>query len=151
MSTIYISSKGLCHPRHMCVPMKTNLKTSARFFKFCRKFWKAVFICFNLSRRLIVSEVFFIKNRFVVITEEFFLRYFLSCLPLEFFLRGFAVCSYQQPLYWQKINDGRSTMSDGIFDEMFLIVHRTFLVSYFRGCWLLDCCCFFFCSKHVDI
>ena len=75
--------------------------------------------------------------------RRIFLRYFLSCLPLEFVLRGFAVCSYQRPLYWQKIKDGWSTMSDGIFDGMFLIVHRTFLVSYFRGCWLLDCCFFF--------
>ena len=27
------------------------------FFKFLRRFWKAVFICLNLSHRLIVSEV----------------------------------------------------------------------------------------------
>ena len=71
------------------------------------------------------------------------LLHFSCCLPLEFVLRGFAVCSYQRPLYWQKTKDGWSTMSDGIFDGMFLIVHRTFLVSYFRGCWLLDCVFFF--------
>ena len=35
--------------------------------------------------------------------------------------------SYRRSLYWQGINDGYSTMSDGIF----LIVHRTFLLSYF--------------------
>ena len=29
-------------------------------------------------------------------------------------------------------------MSDGIFDGIFARVHRTFLLSYFRGCWLLD-------------
>ena len=29
-------------------------------------------------------------------------------------------------------------MSDGISDGIFPIVHRTFLLSYFRGCWLLD-------------
>ena len=79
----------------------------------------------------------------MVVTGGFFLRYFLSCLPLEFFLRGFAVCCYQRPFYWQKIKDGQSTMSDGIFDGMFFIVHKTFLVSYVRGCWLLDCCFFF--------
>ena len=36
-----------------------------------------------------------------------------------------------------RVNDGYSTMSDGIFP----IVHRTFLLSYFRGCWLLDFSC----------
>ena len=37
-----------------------------------------------------------------------------------------------------------SRMSDGIFDGIFPIVHRTFLLSYFRGCRLLD---FFFVLK----
>ena len=36
-----------------------------------------------------------------------------------------------------RVNEGYSTMSDGIFP----IVHRTFLLSYFRGCWLLDFSC----------
>ena len=27
---------------------------------------------------------------------------------------------------------------DGIIDGIFLTIHRTFLLSYFRGCWLLD-------------
>ena len=40
-----------------------------------------------------------------------------------------------------RVNDGYSTMSDGIFDGIFPIVHRTFLMSYFRGCWLLDFSC----------
>ena len=40
-----------------------------------------------------------------------------------------------------RVNDGYSTMSDGIFDAIFPIVHRTFLLSYFRGCWLLDFSC----------
>ena len=40
-----------------------------------------------------------------------------------------------------RVNDGYSTMSDGIFDGIFPIVHRTFLLSYFRGCWLLDFSC----------
>ena len=44
--------KGLCHPTRMRKPMKTNLK-------FCRRFWKAVFICLNLSHRSIVSEVLY--------------------------------------------------------------------------------------------
>ena len=85
VSTIYISLKGLCQTRRMCVPVKTNLKTSARFFKFCRKFWKAVFISFNLSHRLIVSEVFFFKNRSVVITEEFYCVSFETLCPWFFF------------------------------------------------------------------
>ena len=32
-------------------------------------------------------------------------------------------------------------MSDGIFGGIFPIVHRIFLLSYFRGCWLLDFSC----------
>ena len=40
-----------------------------------------------------------------------------------------------------RVNDGYSTMSDGIFDGIFPILHRTFLLSYFRGCWLLDFSC----------
>ena len=42
-------------------------------------------------------------------------------------------------------------MSDGILNGIFLIVHRNFLLSHFRGCWLLN---FFFacvCSKYVDM
>ena len=89
------------------MPVKTNLKTSARFFKFCRKFWKAVFISFNLSHRLIVSEVFFFKNRSVVITEEFY------CVSFE----TFFYVDLQCPLIsgrstGREFNDGYSTMSD---------------------------------------
>ena len=40
-----------------------------------------------------------------------------------------------------RVNDGYSTMSDEIFDGIFPIVHRTFPLSYFRGCWLLDFSC----------
>ena len=36
-------------------------------------------------------------------------------------------------------------MSGGIFDSIFPIVHRTFLLSYSRGCWLLD----FFCVQSM--
>ena len=36
-------------------------------------------------------------------------------------------------------------MSDEIFDGIFPIVHRTFLLSYFRGWWLSD----FFCTQTV--
>ena len=43
------------------------------------------------------------------------------------------------------VNAGYSKMSDGIFDGIFPIVHRTFLLSYFRGCWLLD----FFCAQSM--
>ena len=82
----------------------------------------------------------------MVITEEFFWGYFWNCLPLKFFLCGFTVSSYQQPLYWRRINDGYPTMIDGLFDGIFLIVHRTFLLSYFRGCCLLD----FFCAEIIS-
>ena len=70
---------------------------------------------------------------------------FLKLFAAEFFLREITVSSNQQPLYWQKINDGHSTMSSGIFDVIFSIVHRTFLLSYFRGRWLLD----FFCAHST--
>ena len=40
-----------------------------------------------------------------------------------------------------RVNDGYSTMSDGILDGIFPMVHRTFLLSYFRGCWFLDFSC----------
>ena len=44
-----------------------------------------------------------------------------------------------------RVNDGYCTMSDGIFDGNFPIVHRTFLLSYFRGCWLL----YFSCAQSM--
>ena len=50
--------KGPCHPTRMRKPMKTNLK-KPDFFKLCRRFWKAVFICLNLSHRSRVSEVLY--------------------------------------------------------------------------------------------
>ena len=36
-------------------------------------------------------------------------------------------------------------MSEEIFHGIFPIVHKTFLLSYFRGCWLSD----FFCTQTV--
>ena len=70
----------------------------------------------------------------MVITEGFFV------VILKLFARGI--------FFLQRVNDGYSTMSAGIFDGIFPIVHRTFLLSYFRGCCLLE---FFLCSKYVDI
>ena len=130
VSTIYISLKGLCYPRRMCVPVKTNLKTSARFFKFCRKFWKAVFISFNLNHRLIVSEVFFfIKNRSVVITEEFYCVSFETLCPWFFFYVDLQCPLFSGCSTGGEFNNGYSTMSDWILDGTFLIVDTTFLLS----------------------
>ena len=47
------------------------------------------------------------------------------------------LCPLISGRYNGRVNGGYSTMSDGIFP----IVHRTFLLSYFRGCWLLDFSC----------
>ena len=74
----------------------------------------------------------------MVITENFFCVIFEIVYPWNFFYVDLQ-CPLIPPLYWQRINDGYSTMNNGIF----LIVHRTFLFSYFRGCWLLD----FFCAQ----
>ena len=76
----------------------------------------------------------------MVITEEFVCVIF-EIVSLGIFLRRFTVSSYQRALYWQRINDGYFTMSDGMLNGIFLIVHRTFLLSCFRGCWLLDFSC----------
>ena len=81
----------------------------------------------------------------MVITEEFVCVIF-EIVSLGIFLRRFTVSSYQRVLYWQRINDGYFTMSDGMLNGIFLIVHRTFLLSCFRGCWLLD---FFVCVLKV--
>ena len=58
-----------------------------------------------------------------------------------FALGIFLQCLQQQPLCWQTLNDGFSKMIDGshgILIEIFLIAAQTFLLSYFRGCRLLD-------------
>ena len=77
----------------------------------------------------------------MVITEEYF------CIILKLFVLGFFFTwiynvllrlSFQRPLNQQRMNDGYSTMSDGILNGIFLIVHRNFLLSHFRGCWLLN-------------
>ena len=62
MWPLILNLKGLCHPwpGRMREPMKKQTwKSRADFFKFCRRFWKAVFICLNLSHRLIASEVLY--------------------------------------------------------------------------------------------
>ena len=51
--------KGLCHPHACASQWKQTWKSRPDFFKFCRRFWKAVFICLNLSHRSIVSEVLY--------------------------------------------------------------------------------------------
>ena len=70
----------------------------------------------------------------MVITEEFF------GVILKLFACGIFYVDLQCPLISGRcngrVNDGYSTMSDGIFDGIFPIVPRTFLLSYFRGCWL---------------
>ena len=53
------------------------------FLKFCWRFWKAVFICLNLSHRLIVRKVC-IKNHYMVITEEVFCVIFEIICPWNF-------------------------------------------------------------------
>ena len=67
----------------------------------------------------------------------------------KFVNRACAVHGISLPVVVDKVivvvlkfrNDGYSKMSDGIFDGIFPKVHRTFLLSYFRGCWLLDFSC----------
>ena len=53
----------------------------------------------------------------------------------------------QCPLIRGRCNGRELTTAtrDGIFDGIFPIVHRTFLLSYFRGCRLLD----FFCAQSM--
>ena len=75
----------------------------------------------------------------MVITEECFCIIFEYVRPRNIFAWIYSVLlplSCQRPLNWQRIHDGYSTMSDGIF----VIVHRTFPLSYFRSCWFLDVC-----------
>ena len=71
----------------------------------------------------------------MMITKNFF-ALFLNLFALGIFLRGFTytMSFYQHSLYWHRLNDGYSALSDVILDRIFLIVHRTFLLSYFRGC-----------------
>ena len=123
---------GYVNPGACSSQWKQTWKSQPDFFKFCRRFWKALSICLNLSHCLIVS-VLLCYESFYGDNKKSFLRCFWNCLPLEFLLSGFIVFSYQRPLCWQRINDGYSTMSDEILDRIFLIVHRTCLLSYFRG------------------
>ena len=48
-----------------------------------------------------------------------------------------------------RVDDGYSTKSDGIFDEIFPIVHRTNLSTELL--YRLLALGFFLCSKYVDI
>ena len=66
----------------------------------------------------------------MVSTEEFF------GVTLKLFVRGIFLLGFISGRCNGRSNDGYSTMSDGIFDGIFPIAHRTFLLSYFRGCWL---------------
>ena len=79
----------------------------------------------------------------MVITEDVFCFILGMFCSWNLFLHGFTVSSYQRPFRWQ--NCGYSTVIDGILAGIFLIVHTTFLVSCFKGCWLLN---FFLCSKY---
>lgn len=109
-----------------------------------------VFIWLNLSHLLIVSEVLYQEVIVLWWLQKNFFCLIFKLFALGIFWHGFTVSSYQRPLYWQRINNSYSTISDRILDVIFLIVQRTFLLSYFRGCWLLEFFSFV-CSKCVDI
>ena len=81
----------------------------------------------------------------MMITKKFF-ALFLNLFALGIFLLGFTMSFHQQSLYWHRLNDSYSTLSVVILDRIFLIVHRTFLLSYFRG-WLLALG--FFCAQSM--
>ena len=90
----------------------------------------------------------------MVITEEYFCIIFEIVGPWIFFTWIYNVLlrlSFQRPLNQQRMNHGYSTMSDGILNGIFLIVHRNFLLSHFRGCWLLNffCVCAFKVCWHM--
>ena len=84
-----------------------------------------------------------------MITEEFVCVIF-EIVSLGIFLRRFTVSSYQRALYRQRINDGYFTMSDGMLNGIFLIVHRTFLLSCLEaaGSWIFFVCVLKVCG-HV--
>ena len=140
---------GLCDHWRMREPMKTNLienvnPTLSSSVGDCGRLFLSV-LRFKISAIVLQLAKFCIKNHSMVITEEFVCVIF-EIVSLGIFLRRFTVSSYQRALYWQRINDGYFTMSDGMLNGIFLIVHRTFLLSCFRGCWLLD---FFVCVLKV--
>ena len=62
------------------------------------RFWKVVFICLNLSHRLIVSEVLYQESFYGDYRRLFAVIFEIVC-PCNFFLPGFTVSSYQRPLY----------------------------------------------------
>ena len=51
--------KGAMSPHTHARANENKLEKVGLVFKFCRRFWKAVFICLNLSHRSIVSEVLY--------------------------------------------------------------------------------------------
>ena len=94
--------KGEVVSEAFCVMIKGALSAQApelvektwtnwpNFFKFSWRFWKAVFICLNLSHRLIVCAVFYYEP-FYDDYRRPFLRYFSNCWPLEFFKWNYSV------------------------------------------------------------
>ena len=74
----------------------------------------------------------------------------VSCIIFEIvwhwnFLHGFIVPSYHWPLCWQRTNDGYPSMSDGILERIFCMIHRTILLSLgVAGSWIL-----FFCAQSI--
>ena len=82
----------------------------------------------------------------MVITEEYFCIIFEIVGPWIFFTWIYNVLlrlSFQRPLNQRRMNHGYSTMSDGILNGIFLIVHRNFLLSHLEaaGSWIFFCAC----------
>ena len=90
-----------------------------------------VFIWLNLSHLLIVSEVLYQEVIVLWWLQKNFFCLIFKLFALGIFWHGFTVSSYQRPLYWQRINNSYSTIRDRILDVIFLIVQRTFLLSYY--------------------
>ena len=87
-------------------------------FKFCRRFWKAVFYLIwysELAKFCINIGPCWLQTTFLCVE--------LNCVPLEFFSWSYSVLLSE---------------AVGILDGIFPLVHRTFLLSYFRGCRLSD-------------
>ena len=120
--------------------MRELMKKKIENFQVLMEILESLFllICLDLSHGLIVSEVLCQESFYGDYRRSFFLRDFWNCLPLEFFKVVFSVLlSAAAALAANYL--AYSTMSDGIF----LKVHRTFLLSSFRGCWI------FFCARSM--
>ena len=126
-----------------------NWKSRPDVSKFCWRFWKALFVCLNLSHRLVVEQ-FCIKNRSIVITKNFFaVNHFWNCLPLKI-LRGFTLCPL---ISGRSTGNGRKPRMNDYFlpqwvMESFLIVHSTicWVILEVAGPWKI-----FFVLKVCDI